>query len=133
MTPDASNAPATLTPQISYELVEPAQPRVVVVDLLDETMGDPGQAAQLGQQLSALIRQDLPSRYVLDFHKVRQIGSTAFGALIGFILKVREAGGRVGICNMHNFVRFGADMIRMGDFAEFAPDRQTAIEAFLKE
>jgi anti-anti-sigma factor len=133
MPADASNASPEETAQISYELVEPAQPRVVVVDLLNETLGDPGHAAQLGQQLSALIRQDLPRRYVLDFQKVRVIGSTAFGALIAFILKVRQAGGRVGICNMHNFVRFGADVIRMGDYAEFAPDRQTAIEAFLKE
>jgi len=133
MPADPSNSPTAETPQISYELVEPDRPRVVVVDLLNDSLGDPGHAALLGQQLSALIRQDLPTRYVLDFHKVRLIGSTAFGALIAFILKVREAGGRVGICNMHNFVRFGADVIHMGDYAEFAADRQTAIDGFLKE
>ncbi len=133
MPADPSHEPAAETPQISYELVEPAQPRVVVVDLLNDSLGDPGHAAQLGQQLNALIRPDLPRRYVLDFHKVRLIGSTAFGALIAFILKVREAEGRVAICNMHNFVRFGADVIHMGDYADFAPDRQTAIDAFLKE
>jgi anti-anti-sigma factor len=133
MPADPSNAPTGETRQIAYELVEPAQPKVVVVDLLKDSLADAHHAAKLGQELSALVRQDLPSRYVLDFSKVRNVGSTAFGALIAFILKVREGGGRVGICNMHNFVRFGADTIRMGDFAQFAPDRQTAIDALLKE
>jgi hypothetical protein len=53
--------------------------------------------------------------------------------LVSFILKVRQAGGHVAICNMDEFVRFAADIIRLGDYAEFADDRQSAITAFLEE
>ena len=54
--------------------------RVVVIEVLIPSIGDPAHAAGLGQQLSALIRPDLPNRFVLDFHKVKLVGSTAFGA-----------------------------------------------------
>jgi hypothetical protein len=46
---------------------------------------------------------------------------------------VRQAGGQVAICNMDEFVRFGADAIRLGDYAEFADSVQSAINTFLKE
>lgn len=39
----------------------------------------------------------------------------------------------MAICNMDEFVRFGADVIRLGDYAEFADDVQSAINAFLDE
>jgi anti-anti-sigma regulatory factor len=123
------NGPAAL---IAYELVEELNPKVVVIEFLSHTIADPTLAAQLGQQLGSLIRPDLPKQFVLDFTAVKTFSSTAFGALVSFILKVREAGGRVKICNMDEFVRFGADVIRMGEFSEFAADRKAAIEEFMK-
>ena len=39
----------------------------------------------------------------------------------------------MAICNMDEFVRFGADLIRLGDYADFAEDRSSAINAFLQE
>jgi anti-anti-sigma factor len=102
-------------------------PQVVIVEFLSRAIADPTHAAELGQQLGSLIRPDLPNRFVLDFEDVRAFSSTAFGALVSFTLKVRQAGGRVTICNMDEFVRFGADVLRIGDHAEFAEDRQSAI------
>jgi anti-anti-sigma regulatory factor len=131
MSGNASNPPQTS--EIAYEVAERAGAHAVVVDLLIESIGDPGAAARLGQQLSALIRPDLPKRFVLDFHKVKLVGSTGFGALVAFVLKVREAGGRVAICSMDHFVRFGADVIHLGNYAEFTPDRSTAIDVALKD
>jgi anti-anti-sigma regulatory factor len=117
---------------IAYELIEEQNPKVVLIEFLSQTIADPTLAAQLGQQLGSLVRPDLPKQFVIDFTKVKTFSSTSFGALVSFILKVREAGGRVKICNMDDFVRFGADVIRMGDFSEFASDRKTAIEEFIK-
>ena len=52
---------------------------------------------------------------------------------MSFLLKVREAGGHVKICNMDEFVRFGADVIRLGDYAEFATDEHTALDELLDD
>jgi anti-anti-sigma factor len=118
---------------IAFDLNDERYPRVVIVEFLSRAFADPTHAAELGQQLNMLIRPDLPKQFVLDFEDVRSFSSTAFGALISFILKVRHAGGKVAICNMDEFVRFGADVIRVGDYAHFADDPQLAINAFLQE
>jgi anti-anti-sigma factor len=111
---------------IAYQRID--EPPAVVVEFLTHAIADPAHAAELGQQLDTLIRPDLPDRYVLDFHKVRSFSSTAFGALVGFVQKVRKAGGQVVICNMDEFVRFGADLIRLGDSAPITADQKKALE-----
>src|SRR5262249_6861168 len=103
-------------------------PRAVVVEFLSHAIADPTHAAELGQQLRALVRPDLSNRFVLDFHNVRSFSSTGFGALVGFVLNLRKAGGQVLICNMDPFVRFGADIIRLGDYAPIVADRQAALD-----
>jgi anti-anti-sigma factor len=111
---------------IAFESID--QPRAVVVEFLSHAIADPAHAAELGQQLRALIRPDLPNRFMLDFHRVHSFSSTAFGALVGFVLSVRKAGGQVLICNMEPFVRFGADLIRLGDYAPILADRSAALD-----
>jgi anti-anti-sigma regulatory factor len=125
----SSGEPVANHAHISYAVNNHKHSRVVTVEFLNKAIADPTHAAALSQQLSALIRPDLPCRYVLDFQGVRSLSSTAFGGLLSFILKVRHADGQVAICNMDEFVRFGADLIRVGDFAQFAGDRSSAIAA----
>ena len=111
---------------IAYEPIE--KPSAVVVEFLSHEVADPDHSSELSRQLAALVRPDLPNRYVLDFHKVRIFSSTAFGALVGFVLKVRKAGGLVVLCNMDEFIRFGADIIRLGDYAPIVEDRRAALD-----
>ena len=125
----APGEPVANHAHISYAVDDHKHPCVVIVELLSHAIADPAHAAELSQQLSALIRPDLPCRYVLNFQGVRSLSSTALGALLSFILKVRHADGQVAICNMDEFVRFGAGLIRFGDFAHFAGDRASAIAA----
>jgi anti-anti-sigma factor len=129
----APTEPASSHAHIAFELNDDKNPRVVIVEFLSRAIADPGHAAELSSQLCTLIRPELPKRFVLDFEDVRSLSSTAFGALVSFVLKVRQAGGQVAICNMDEFVRFGADVIRLGDYAEFADDRHVAIAAFLED
>jgi anti-anti-sigma factor len=111
---------------IAYDRVE--HPRASVVEFLSHSIADPDHATELSRQLTSLVRPELPDRFVLDFHAVRSFSSTAFGALVGFVLKVRKAGGIALICNMDEFVRFGADIIRLGDYAPIVGSRQEALE-----
>jgi anti-anti-sigma factor len=129
----APTEPVSSHAHIAYELNDDKHPMVVIVEFLSRAIADPAHAAELSQQLCTLIRPEFPNRFVLDFEDVRSLSSTAFGALVSFVLKVRQGGGRVAICNMDDFVRFGADVIRLGDYADFADDRQSAVAAFLDE
>jgi anti-anti-sigma factor len=121
--------PITSHAHIAYELNDDKHPSVVIVEFLSRAIADPAHAAELSQQLCVLIRPEFPKRFVLDFEDVRSLSSTAFGALVSFVLKVRQAGGQVAICNMDEFVRFGADVIHLGDYAQFADDRPSGIAA----
>ena len=116
MVSHAPTEPVIPQAHIAYDLNDERYPRVVIVEFLSRAVADPAHAAELSQQLCSLIRPDLPKYFVLDFEDVRSFSSTAFAALVSFILKVRQAGGQVAICNMDEFVRFGADLIRLGDF-----------------
>jgi len=123
--------PAHTTAHFNFDLIDEDDPELVLVEFQSHGITDPTHSAELGHQLGLLIRPEFPKNFVLDFHKVRLLSSTAFGALVSFILKLRQAGGRVKVCNMDEFVRFGADVIRLGDYAEFATDRDSAIQEFL--
>jgi anti-anti-sigma factor len=112
--------------QIAFETID--KPSAVIVEFLSHQIADPDHSSELSRQLASLVRSDLPNRYVLDFQKVRVFSSTAFGALVGFVLKVRKAGGVIVICNMDEFIRFGADIIRLGDYAPIVEDRQAALD-----
>jgi anti-anti-sigma factor len=128
-----STEPVSGRAHIAFELDDDKRPNIVIVEFLSHAIADPTHAAELSHQLGSLIRPELPKRFVLDFDDVRSFSSTAFGALVSFILKIRQAGGRVTICNMDEFVRFGADVIRIGDYADFAASRHAAMAAYLRE
>jgi len=52
-----------------------------------------------------------------------------FGAVMAFVLEVRKRSGHVRTCNMDEFVRFGADVIRLGEFAEVHDDLVGALDS----
>ena len=97
MVSHARTEPVTTQPHIAYELNDDKHPSVVIIEFLSGAIADPAHAAELSQQLCALIRPEFPKRFVLDFEDVRSLSSTAFGALISFVLKVRQADGQVAI------------------------------------
>ena len=133
MKPNTPDEPPREHAHFNFEIVDEDYPQLVIVEFLSHAITDPPHAAELSQQLALLINPELPKKFLLEFQNVRLMSSTGFGALIGFIFKVRAAGGQVKICNMDEFIRFGADVIRLGDYAEFVKDRNTAIDEFLAQ
>src|SRR5262245_15304488 len=94
---------ATIQPHIAYELIDDTNPDVIVIDFLSHDIADPACAHELGEQLDWLIRPELPQNFVIDFRNVRSMGSTAFGAIVGFARKAR----RVKLCNLLGTLRLG--------------------------
>jgi len=114
---------ATIQAHIVYELIDDNDPRVVVIEFQTHDFSSPVHAFELGEQLDSLIRPELPRTYVIDFGKVRSLGSTAFGEITRF---VRRA-GCVRICNLDETLRLGAALIGLEDWVEFADSRHAAI------
>ncbi len=129
--PHSKTEPAHAPAHFDFTLIDEIDPEVVLVEILSHGITDPTHSAEFSHQLGLLIRPEFPKNFVLDFHKLRLMSSTAFGALFSFVLKVREASGRVKICNLDEFIRFGADVIRLGEYVEFVKDRDSAIQDFL--
>jgi len=115
----------TIQAHIAYELIDDHNPDVVVIEFLSQEIAGPCQARELEEQLGSLIRPDLPQCFVIDFGNVRSLGSTAFGAIVGFARKVE----RLYVCNMQENLRLGAALIGLDECAEFAANRRTAINA----
>jgi anti-anti-sigma regulatory factor len=120
----------TITGQshIAFELIDEISPEVVVIEFLGHEIAGPSQAAELGKQLSALIRPGMPHRFVIDFSNVQSLGSCAFGELVSFARRVL----RVYVCNIRPHLRFGASLIGLDDCAEFAASRRAAISAAMR-
>jgi anti-anti-sigma regulatory factor len=108
---------------IAYEVIDDTDPGAVVIEFLSHEIAGPSLARELGEQLESLIRPDLPQSFVLDFGKVRALGSTAFGEVVSFAHKV----GGLHVCNMGDQLQLGAALIGLDECAEFAANRRAAI------
>lgn len=100
---------------------------VQIVEISTPSITDPRHAGALKEQLFSLLQPDLPTRFVLDFKHVRTFSSTAFGAVMSFVLEAGKRGGRVTTCNMDEFIRFGSEVIHMGRYAEYHDDLAGAL------
>jgi anti-anti-sigma regulatory factor len=119
---------STVSAHIAYELIGGLEPKVVVIEFLTRDLGSPIHSRQLGEQLRSLIDPDSPRYFVLDLKNVQMLGSTGFGEVLSFIRKA----GRVAICNISPSLELGAAMTGLEDHAEFACDRQSAIDAGMR-
>jgi anti-anti-sigma regulatory factor len=109
-------------------LIDDQNPAVAVIEFLTRRITDPRHAHELGDQLDALIRPELPNSFVIDFANVRSLGSSAFGAILSFAQKV----GRVSFCNMREDLRTGACLIGLDLYGDFAVSRRAAVDEALR-
>ena len=73
---------------------------VALVTFQDESILDPLQVQDIGEQLHRLIEEEDRQRIILDFHKVKILSSQMLGVLIGLLKRIRSDRGRVVICGM---------------------------------
>ena len=122
---------STIHAHVNYELIDETDPQMVVIEFLTRTICTPAQVRELGEQLRSLIRPELPHRFVIDFHNVRALGSTAFGEIATFVRDLRKVGGQVKICGIDKIVKLGATLIGLDDVVEFTDDRRSAINQYV--
>jgi anti-anti-sigma regulatory factor len=68
-------------------------------------------AQAVGAELSRMAAEFKARKFLVDFARVRYLGSVAFAALSRIVKNMRGAGGQVKFCNMAPSVRSAADII----------------------
>jgi anti-anti-sigma factor len=78
---------------------------VLVLTLLTPHMQGDDLADGLRQDLLAAVGQDCARKVVLDFQKVKYLGSAGFRPLLSVHRYLRESGGRLLLCNLNEDVK----------------------------
>ena len=73
---------------------------VALVIFQDESILDPLQVQDIGEQLHQIIEEEDRQRLILDFQKVKILSSQMLGVLIGLLKRIRSDRGRIVICGM---------------------------------
>ena len=73
---------------------------ITIILFEDESILDPLQVQDIGEQLHRLIEEQDRRRLILDFHKVKILSSQMLGVLIGLLKRIRTGQGRIVICGM---------------------------------
>jgi anti-anti-sigma factor len=113
--------------QLRPDLVE----GVAIVELLPREITEPDQAALLSEALRSVYEAVGTKRLLLDMTPAKYLSSTAFAVLFKFGLYVTEDGGRLAICSMDEFVRVGADIVKLGRIVPIYGDEKTALAALI--
>lgn len=104
---------------------------VAVVDLLPREITEPENSARLGEALRSVIDSGVSRLVLIDASATDYLSSSAFAALLRFGLHAREAGGRAAICGMDPAVKFGANIIRLGEVVPIYDDEATGVAALI--
>ena len=104
---------------------------VAVVDLLPHEITEPDQSALLGDALRSVVDSGVSRLVLINASATRYMSSSAFAALLKFGLHARESGGRAAVCGMDPAVKFGANIIRLGEVVPIFDDEATALAALI--
>ncbi|HEY2155855.1 MAG TPA: STAS domain-containing protein [Isosphaeraceae bacterium] len=104
---------------------------VAIIDLLPRELTEPAESARLGAALRSVLDANVSDRLLLNLKATHYLSSSAFAALLSFGLRARETNARVAICRMDPAVRFGANIIRLGDVVPIYDDEPTALAALI--
>lgn len=102
---------------------------VVVVEMQCRELSGPDAALQFSQQLNALLAAG-EKRLLLDFHRTQIVSSTSFATLFNLSKQISALGGELRICRMQPAVRFGADILSLGEFIPIHDSEASALASF---
>lgn len=105
---------------------------VVIVELQYRELSGPDAALQFSQQLNTLLAAG-EKRLLLDFHRTQVVSSTSFATLFNLSKQVGALGGELRICGMQPAVRFGADILSLGEFIPIYDNQASALASFPPE
>ena len=103
---------------------------VTVVNFVDKKILDEQNIQNIGEQLFSLVEQDGLTRLLLNFGNVEYLSSAALGKLITLNKKVKDATGKLILCNISPQIYEVFEITRLDKFFRIEKDEQTALQAF---
>jgi anti-sigma B factor antagonist len=103
---------------------------VTVVNFVDKKILDEQNIQNIGEQLFSLVEQDGLTRLLLNFGNVEYLSSAALGKLITLNKKVKDATGKLILCNISPQIFEVFEITRLDKFFKIEKDEQTALQAF---
>jgi anti-anti-sigma factor len=103
---------------------------VAIVRAFGPELRQPHHAQQFGADLAALGTQDGYKKVLLDLGHVKYMSSTGFATLLGAHQRMKEAGARLALCNIHPDVAVGANIIGLGRMIDTYPTEAAGIASF---
>ncbi len=105
---------------------------ITVVDLQDARILDVHHIESIGEQLFKLVDQMDRKKLVLDFSKVRLMGSAAIGTIISLDEKSKAIKGKLVLCGLRPDVMQIFAIMRLDKLLKFAPNLNDAKVKFGK-
>jgi anti-anti-sigma factor len=103
---------------------------IAVVEVLSHEIRQPGPAQEFGRQLYSVLEQQGRTRVLINFHKTRYLGSTAFAVVFNFAKKIEAAHGQLKLCCLHADVLMGANILSLDQYVQVYDDEKSALAAF---
>jgi anti-sigma B factor antagonist len=102
---------------------------VTVATLMDPKILDELNIANIGNQLTGMVSGRRVPRLVLDFANVTNMSSSALGMLITLHKRVREAEGKLRLCNIQPTIEEVFKITRLDEIFTICPNRSQAVRS----
>ncbi|HZL34766.1 MAG TPA: STAS domain-containing protein [Tepidisphaeraceae bacterium] len=116
-----SNPPVSVTQQKDIRIVEFTNNRIL----------DEANIAEIGQTLSALIKERNNPKLLLDFSSVDHLSSAALGMLISANNDIREANGQLRLAHIKPQIFEVFRITKLDKLFKIHPGRAEALASFL--
>jgi len=103
---------------------------VTVVNFVDRKILDEQNIAIIGEQLFSLVEEEGRRNLLLNFGNVEYLSSAALGKFITLNKKLKDAGGRLILCNIDDNIYEVFEITKLDKFFKIVKDEQTALQAF---
>ena len=101
---------------------------LTIVTLEDQRILDEVSIAKIGQDITALIQEQITPRLVIDFSQVTNMSSSALGMLITLHKRVREKMGTLVLCNIQPTIEEIFKITRLNEIFTISENLDLACE-----
>ena len=101
---------------------------LTIVTLEDQRILDEISIAKIGQDINALIQEQINPRLVIDFSHVTNMSSSALGMLITLHKRVREKMGNLVLCNIQPSIEEIFKITRLNEIFTISEDLDRACQ-----
>lgn len=106
--------------------------KVMLVELLDENILklDEGAVIEITEELFTVVMENAPVRMVLNFGRVKYLGSCMLGTLIRLSKRIADSGGELKLCSIHPAIFKMFMLVKLDRIFDIYQDEEAALGSF---